>query len=216
MTSQGGGAVAFPVMTLAFSISPEIARDFSLMAQSIGMTAATFTIFWMRIQLEWRAIIFCSVGAILGMILGLEFIDPNLNAAQKKMGFVSIWFAFAFALFLLNRYHKRKTFSVIPEFNAWKAGVLLLTGFLGGIFSAVAGSGVNICSLSVLTILFRVSEKTATPTSTVLMAGNSLVGFYWREVIMEEVHKDSYHYFAVCVPFVALGTPLGNSKWAIF
>jgi hypothetical protein len=36
MTSEGGGAVAFPVMTLALSISPAVARDFSLMIQSCG------------------------------------------------------------------------------------------------------------------------------------------------------------------------------------
>jgi hypothetical protein len=28
----------------------------------------------------------------------------------------------------------------------WKACVLLATGFLGGIFSAIAGSGIDICS----------------------------------------------------------------------
>ncbi|XP_028411824.1 uncharacterized protein LOC114534560 [Dendronephthya gigantea] len=210
MTSEGGGAVAFPVMTLAFNISPAIARDFSLMIQSVGMTAASFTIFWMKIQLEWRSIIFCSIGAVLGMVIGLEFIDPNLTPPQKKMGFVSIWFAFAFSLFLLNRYHKRKTFRIIPEFNSWKAGVLLFTGFLGGIFSAVAGSGVDICSFSILTLLFRVSEKTATPTSVVLMAGNTVVGFYWRQVMMEAIHIDSYHYLAVCAPIVVLGAPLGS------
>ena len=36
MTSEGGGAVAFPVMTLALSITPAVARDFSLMIQSCG------------------------------------------------------------------------------------------------------------------------------------------------------------------------------------
>ena len=36
MTSEGGGAVAFPVMTLALQIPPAIARDFSLMIQSCG------------------------------------------------------------------------------------------------------------------------------------------------------------------------------------
>jgi uncharacterized membrane protein YfcA len=211
MTSEGGGAVAFPVMTLGFSIKPTIARDFSLMIQSVGMTAAAFTIFWMRIQVEWGSIIFCSSGAALGIIFGLEFVDPNLNPAQKKIGFVSVWFAFAFALFLLNRYHKRKTFVTIPEFNAWKAGVLVITGFMGGIFSAVSGSGVDICSFSVLTLLFRVTEKTATPTSVVLMAINTVVGFYWRQVMMEAIHIDSYHYFAVCAPIVVLGAPFGNA-----
>ena len=210
MTSEGGGAIAFPVMTLAFSISPAIARDFSIMIQSVGMTAATFTIFWMRIQLEWCSIIYCSIGGTLGIVLGLEFVDPKLTPAQKKMGFVSIWFAFAFALFLLNRYHKRKTFRTIPEFKAWKAAVLLFTGFLGGVFSAVAGSGVNICSFSILTLFFRVSEKIATPTSVVLMAGNTVVGFYWRQVMMEAIHIDAYHYLAVCAPIVVLGAPIGN------
>ncbi len=36
MTSEGGGAVAFPVMTLALGIAPSVARDFSLMIQSCG------------------------------------------------------------------------------------------------------------------------------------------------------------------------------------
>ncbi|KJH42875.1 hypothetical protein DICVIV_11136 [Dictyocaulus viviparus] len=36
MTSEGGGAVAFPFMTLALQIDPTIARDFSLLMQSIG------------------------------------------------------------------------------------------------------------------------------------------------------------------------------------
>ncbi|XP_046839160.1 uncharacterized protein LOC124433436 [Xenia sp. Carnegie-2017] len=210
MTSEGGASVAFPVLTLAFNIHPTIARDFGLMIQSVGMSAAAFTIFWMRIQVEWRSIIFCSSAAIIGIIIGLEFIDPKLTPPQKKMGFVSVWFAFAFALFLLNRYHKRKTFKIIPDFNAWKLGVLLVTGFIGGIFSAIGGSGLDICSFSVLTLLFRVSEKTATPTSVVLMAGNTMVGFYWRQVMMEQVHIDAYHYLAVCVPIVVLGAPLGS------
>ena len=144
------------------------------------------------------------------MAIGLEFIDPNLTPPQKKIGFVSVWFSFAFALFLLNLYHKRKTYKIIPDFNQWKLIVLLLTGFMGGIFSAIAGSGVDICSFSMLTLLFRVSEKTATPTSVVLMAGNTVVGFYWRQVMQQAVSAEAYYYFAVCVPIVVLGAPLGS------
>ena len=210
MTSEGGGAIAFPVMTLVFGIIPAVARDFSLIIQSCGMTAAAFTIFWMRVQLEWHSLIFCSLGGIVGMVIGLEFIGPKLTPPQKKIGFVCVWFSFAFALFLLNLYHKRKTYKVIPDFKLWKMIVLLLTGFSGGIFSAIAGSGVDICSFSILTLLFRVSEKTATPTSVVLMAGNTVVGFYWRQVIQQAVSADAYYYVAVCVPIVVLGAPLGS------
>uniref|UniRef100_A0A915BS72 Membrane transporter protein n=1 Tax=Parascaris univalens TaxID=6257 RepID=A0A915BS72_PARUN len=37
MTTEGGGAIAFPVMTIALNIDPIVARDFSLMIQSCGM-----------------------------------------------------------------------------------------------------------------------------------------------------------------------------------
>jgi len=44
-TSEGGGAVAFPVMTLALHIKPAVARDFSFMVQSCGefLTFENFT-----------------------------------------------------------------------------------------------------------------------------------------------------------------------------
>ena len=85
---------------------------------------------------------------------------------------------YLFYSFLNFREHKRKTYDSIPNFGIWQAVVLLLTGFLGGIFSAITGSGVDICSFSMLSLLFRVSEKVSTPTSIVLMAINTCVGLY--------------------------------------
>eukprot|EP00095_Tigriopus_kingsejongensis_P010878 maker-scaffold86_size395752-snap-gene-1.13 protein:Tk10878 transcript:maker-scaffold86_size395752-snap-gene-1.13-mRNA-1 annotation:"Protein C15A11.4" len=211
MTSEGGGAVAFPVMTLALGIQPAVARDFSLMIQSFGMTAAAFTIFWMKIQLEMRSVIFCSLGGIFGMVLGLEVFDQMLDPPTKKLGFVCIWFSFAFALYLLNRQHKRKTFSCIPNFGIWQAIVLTLTGCVGGAFSAIAGSGVDICSFAILSLLFRVSEKVATPTSVVLMAINTCVGFYWRHLMTETgVEPEAWKFLAVCVPIVVFFAPFGS------
>uniref|UniRef100_A0A915NWW2 Uncharacterized protein n=1 Tax=Meloidogyne floridensis TaxID=298350 RepID=A0A915NWW2_9BILA len=52
MTSEGGGAVAFP----------------------IGMTMAFFVIIFMRIQIEWRAIIFGTIGAIPGALIGFTLV----------------------------------------------------------------------------------------------------------------------------------------------
>ena len=62
------------------------------------------------------------------MILGLEVIDELLDSATKKLGFVSIWFSFAFALFLLNRQHKRKTFDTIQNVSWWEPFLLIVTG----------------------------------------------------------------------------------------
>jgi len=211
MTSEGGGAVAFPVMTLALHISPAVARDFSLGIQSCGMTAAAFTIFWMQIQLEWHSIIFCSLGAMFGMIFGLDVLDSLLDPLTKKLGFVCIWFSFAFALFLLNRQHKRRTFDSIPNFGLGHAFILTITGFIGGIFSAISGSGVDICSFSMLSLLFRISEKVSTPTSIVLMAINTCVGFFWRELMTDTgAEPEAWKFLAVCVPIVVFFAPFGS------
>ena len=55
-TSEGGGAIAFPVFTKILQISPLDAKVFSLAIQSVGMTAATITIIVLRIKVEWRVI----------------------------------------------------------------------------------------------------------------------------------------------------------------
>ena len=89
----------------------------------------------------------------------------------------------------------------------WKALVLLLTGFMGGIFSSIAGSGIDISSFACLTLLFRISEKTATPTSVVLMAINTVVGFLYREYGQGGVEEDAWGFLLVCAPIVCLGLP---------
>ncbi|VDM57268.1 unnamed protein product [Angiostrongylus costaricensis] len=169
MTSEGGGAVAFPVMTLGLGIAPTVARDFSLIVQSIGMSCAVFVVVFMNVQIEKRAVIFGMLGSVPGFVFGSFLIDPLLTAPQKKMLFVSIWSSFAIALYMLNDEKRRKTYLVIPVFKLWKALVLVCTGIVGGIFTAFTGSGVDICIFSIITLLFRVSEKTATPTTIVLM-----------------------------------------------
>ncbi|XP_064644275.1 uncharacterized protein LOC135498055 [Lineus longissimus] len=210
MTSEGGGSVAFPVMTLVLNVNPTIARDFSLMIQSFGMTCAAFSIIFMQIQLEWYSIIFCSIGGIFGMIFGFHVVDAAMTGPQKKMYFVSIWFAFAFALFLLNWNYKRTTFKTIPNMNWWRIEVLVCTGFVGGICSAFSGNGLDVSSFCVLTLLFRVTEKVATPTSVVLMAIGTTFGFFWREVIMDKgPDMLAWDYLAVCIPVVVLGAPFG-------
>lgn len=72
------------------------------------------------------------------------------------MFFVCTWAAFAVSLFWLNRLYGRRVFESVPNWNQgvlwkmdlgsslsvclnWKACVLLVCGFVGGIFSAISG-----------------------------------------------------------------------------
>ncbi len=44
-------------------------------------------------------------------------IDPLIEDDLKKLIFVSVWFSFAFTLFLLNRHANRRTFDKIQDFG---------------------------------------------------------------------------------------------------
>ncbi|KAJ8612539.1 hypothetical protein CTAYLR_003710 [Chrysophaeum taylorii] len=231
MTSEGGASVAFPVMTLIFDIKPVVAKHFSFMIQSVGMTAAAFVIVFMRVQIEWKSVVYCTIGGVAGVIYGLEEVSPELTPPYAKMYFVVIWGSFAASLFFLNRIYGRKVYVVLDPPHLpniwrsadlvanrwlalvlnWKALILIAAGFLGGIFTSIAGSGIDICSFSVLTLLFRISEKTATPTSVVLMAINTVVAMCYSKWGMREgLEGLAWEFFVVCAPIVVVGAPLGS------
>ncbi len=69
-TSEGGGAIAFPVFTKVLHIQPQDAKVFSLAIQSIGMTAATLTIIVMRVTVSWKFILWASLGGLFGVYIG--------------------------------------------------------------------------------------------------------------------------------------------------
>ena len=208
-TSEGGGAVAFPVMTLGFGIHPAVARDFSLMIQAVGMTSASLFIFAFGIPVERRAIVISGIGGAIGIILGLEFVAPIVSPAYAKTFFTSLWLSFAVALYWVNRDQHRATNEGIPNVAGRERLFLFAIGLLGGCVSSVTGSGLDILTFTMLTLLFRVNEKVATPTSVVLMASNALVGAIWQGAIRQEISAEAIEYWWVCVPVVVVGAPLG-------
>ena len=74
-TPLGGGVVAFPVSVLVLGFSPDQGRDFCLLIQSVGMTAASFLIFYKKRFLLRECedmMMKFSVASIVGIILGFE------------------------------------------------------------------------------------------------------------------------------------------------
>lgn len=209
-TSEGGGAVAFPVMTLLFDVKPAVARDFSLMIQSIGMTSAAIAIFMSRIAIEPRGILFPGLGGIVGVGIGLEVISPHLPPLMTKMFFVTLWLSFGVALLWMNRDRQRHLWQRIPDFQLNDAVILFAVGVIGGMVSGITGSGLDIVTFSLLVLAFRIDEKVATPTSVILMASNSLVGFFWRvNLSANPILNETWNYWWVCIPVVVVGAPVG-------
>jgi len=250
-TSEGGGAVAFPVMTLALGVPTVLARDFSFAIQSFGMTAASFMIFFLRVPLDNEAVVCGSIGGTIGLLVGLEGVAPYMLPAYTKMFFVSLWLSFSMALFKLNTRKERRVYntckesdeinyaSIAPDKNVSietgesseiskeetdnsvlkrvkrkRIMLLLSIGIFGGLCSSIAGSGLDMATFSMLTLYFRVSEKIATPTSVVLMAGNAVAGMIFRLMGIGGSYAPGeetvlWKFVSVCIPVVVIGAPIG-------
>jgi uncharacterized protein len=208
-TPEGGGAVAFPVMTLVLSIPPEIARNFSLAIQSIGMGAATLWIIARRVPVEMTYLRIVLVSSVLGVLVSSFWIAPLVPASFSKMMFVTFWLAFGIALFFINHVRRRTPVDRLPGLNRVQVAELLAVGFVGGCFSGVLGNGVDICSFAYVTMKYNLSEKVATPTSVILMASNAWVGNLTHLFILRDVQSAVIEYWLVCIPVVLLGAPFG-------
>jgi len=175
-TSMGGGAVAFPVMTLVFDIGPIVARDFSLMIQSVGMMAASAAIVMMRVRIEKRALLWAGAGGVSGLLLGYEVLSPLLAATVVKTLFAGVVFSFGLMLWWINRHTNRFRVTAIRRFDSVVRLELLAARLVGGTISGILGSGIDIAVFSILVLRFGICEKVATPTSVILMGTNALVG----------------------------------------
>ena len=207
-TSLGGGAVAFPVFTKLLHINPHDAKVFSLAIQSIGMGAASLAIFATGISIEWRVIFWGSLGGLVGIFLGLEFLAPLFPPDALKMSFTVMLTSFAIALLFLNQ-RKRRCNQAVPIWRWRERGIFCVSGLLGGIMSGLVGNGIDIFVFSVMVLLFGISEKIATPTSVVLMAINALVGFWLQVFVCHDFTDVVLGYWLAAIPIVVIGAPLG-------
>ena len=207
-TSEGGGAVAFPVFTKALLIPPQDAKVFSLAIQSVGMTAATLLIIVMGLKVEWRVIRWASLAGVPGIVIGASLLAPQLPPAVIKMSFTVMVSSFAFTLFALNR-GIRLCNEALPDPGRRERRLVMLAGILGGLMSGMVGNGIDIVTFSLMVLLFHISEKVATPTSVILMAINSLVGFALHAFVIGGFTPQVQDYWIAAIPVVVVGAPLG-------
>ena len=208
-TSEGGGAVAFPVFTKLLHIPPNEARVFAFAIQSIGMGAASLSILYLKIPIERRVLPWAGSAGVLGMVFSTYAIVPYVPAPLVKIAFTVMVSSLAVALLVLN--HKETDFrnELIPVFGGREKLLLFLAGLLGGMMSGLVGCGENIVTFMLMVLLFRLSEKVATPTTVILMTIVTLAGFALHVFGVRDFPPHVQAYWLAAVPIVAVGAPLG-------
>lgn len=208
-TSEGGGAVAFPVFTKLLHISAYDARNFSLAIQSVGMGSASLSILFLRIPIERRALFYAGVPAIAGVIFGAMWVAPFIPLVIVRTSFTVLVACIGIALLLLNRERGEMRNSKLLWFGNRERAILIAAGFLGGIVSALIGTGANSVIFMVMVLLFRINEKIVTPTTVVLMTMATIPGFLVHLFWLKDFSPAVTGYWLAAIPVVAVGGPLG-------
>lgn len=206
---EGSAAVSYPVFTLLLKIPPPVARNFSFAIQSIGMTAASLLILGLQVRVDWNYIRYVTLGGIFGLIFGTYYVVPLISPIMAKLFFVSLWLSFGITLWRENQNPNRVVFDSIPSFGRPDQIRLALFGLVGGIISAIFGTGINIFSFCLVTIYYRLSEKVATPSSVLIMTIETLLGFFLHTQILHDFNQESFELWLTCMPVVIFFAPLG-------
>ena len=80
---------------------------------------------------------------------------------------------------------------------------------LGGWVSSMIGSGIDMIVFTVMSIAFGLHERRAIPTSVCIMATLSVYGFFLHAIPNPDSIGRVWDYWAVCIPIVAVGAPVG-------
>lgn len=206
-TPAGGAAVAFPVFTKVLNISTHEARTFGLMIQSVGMTMASIFIISRGIPFFKNIVLWSGIAGVAGVLFGSVCID--LPGAYGRIIFSIVSAVFGLTYSLYHFYFQLE--SDHREFRIQSRRRRLhfvFIGFIGGIFSSVTGSGVDLLTFIVMVIAYRLDPSKSVPTTVLVMSMTSIAGFMCRLLVIGDVGIE-FGYWMVCVPIVAVGAPLG-------
>jgi uncharacterized membrane protein YfcA len=207
-TSEGGGAVGFPVLTKALAVPADQARLFSFAIQSVGMGSATISIVRNRVPLEWRAIRFGAPAAMVGVFVSCLYLAPRLQGGTVRLLFTAILVGLVLALWISRRFapHRRDW---IELFGPGERVALVGAGLLGGLLSGLAAVGENTIMFALLVLGFRVCERVVTPTTVVLLTIVTWTGFATHALVMDDFRGPVVDMWLAAVPVVAIGAPAG-------
>jgi uncharacterized membrane protein YfcA len=207
-TSEGGGAVGFPVLTKALAVPADQARLFSFAIQSVGMGAASASIVYNRVPIEWRAIRLGGPAVVVGVVASCIALAPRVQPADVRLLFTAILASLAVALWVSRRADPRRRDFIVP-FGRAEAAALLAAGLAGGLLSGLAAVGENTIMFAVLVLGFRVCERVVTPTTVVLLTIATWAGFATHLVVLGDFGGPVVDMWLAAVPVVAIGAPTG-------
>lgn len=206
ITPEGGGAVAFPMLSIFFEVDRSMARDFSLMIQSVGMTSAGLFVLT-RPSTDprvFRPLLWFVPVAFAGFVAGMQLLQA-IPVHLLQALFLGMITTFTVA-YLFSSYRGTRD-TLVPG----RGGRLSTVGVLlaGGMCASLFGTGADILLYTLLVTRFGLQEKIATQFSILLMAAVSVLGFGYRGLFEQALSTDQFRTWLTAFPVVLVMAPLG-------
>lgn len=220
LTPEGGGAVAFPVLSVFFEVDRGLARDFSLMIQSIGMTSASIFILShpSTDRAAFRPLLWFLPVCFAGFALGMLTLQSTPVYIIQAL-FLALIATFS-AAYVFNKHRGDRAGLVIARPVDLPLIALILV--LGGMCASLFGTGADIVLYTLMVSRFRLQEKFATQMSIILMAATSVFGYGWRAFIDADLTTGQMQAWLSAWPVVLFMAPFGvyvlkqmNVEWML-
>ncbi len=206
-TPEGGGAVAFPVLSVFLKVDRVLARDFAMMIQSIGMTSASIFILTQaqtRVK-DYRPLLGFVPLAAIGTALGFMFLQKIPVYIIQAM-FLSLSATFVVTYYLSDHRGTKETVDVNSNLDLFYLGLVLI---VGGMISSLFGTGADVVLYLLLITHFNMTAKKATRISIVLQASISLFGYSYRAFVDHGLTNYQIRTWLCAFPVALFMAPFG-------
>ena len=180
----GGSILGVPVFVYIFKIGAVTATALSLFV--VGTTSLIGSFGYMKQKLvNFKTALLFGIPSILGVVFSRRLVVPNLpEIIFNKLGFVLTKDMFLLILFailmLISSYKMINKINEEPlkKSNETNYTLLISQGLLVGILTGLIGAGGGFLIVPALVMLLGMEIKQAIGTSLLIIAMNSLLGFF--------------------------------------
>ena len=201
----GGSILSVPVLAYLFHYDEKTATAYSLFI--VGVTALVGGIRQVFQKLvSAKAVLMFGIPAIVGVTMVRRFVIPALPEILFRIngfGFTRrmlIFGLFAVLMFLsayTTLYKTKVKISGKAKKDAEFHPIIISEGFFTGVFMGLVGAGGGFLIVPALIIIAKLPIKKATATSLVIIALNSLTGFFLGDFLHLKVNWEFLFQFLI-------------------
>ena len=212
----GGSILTVPVLVYMLGINPTVSTGYSLFI--VGLSAFVGAISYYRKDLiDLKTAVVFGLPAIAGVYLSRMFVVPAIPLEIVEVGNftltkdigIMVLFAVMMIAASVSMIKGRKDREVNPE-RKFNYPLILVEGFVVGIFTGLVGAGGGFLIIPALVILSDLPMKMAVGTSLSIIAVKSLIGFIGEVQNHTPDWMFLLSFSALAVAGIFIGTKLSN------